>query len=158
MSQVQQATEYSAQSSAPVTEHHAEAFVIEEDVHPSDIGVDAVCAEFVAQNHEALPNIVSNIRPYVSSSRPHVSSSDFVDNSVHALGAHAEATEATVIESGPIEKATPEAWSASTAAEATVLQEPDICSEPDRKPPAVNHSEPWACSAASVGQQGSDAQ
>jgi hypothetical protein len=51
---------------------------------------------------------------------------NYQDDNVHALGHDQQVTEVSVIESGPMEKATLEAWSASTSGQAQVLiQEQD---------------------------------
>jgi hypothetical protein len=141
----------STTTSLPVTrmpDQQAHATVVEYDVHPSDTTVDAVEAEFMGQDYGATLN------SYESSTPPAAEASQMVgdvqQNEVDftATTTLGEATEATVIESGPMEKATPEAWSAAPAAEALVLEEGGLESsmvvELDSKPPAIDHTQqPW---------------
>lgn len=110
----------SSSSLADEQEQPAQATLVEDDdAHPSEITAHAVQAEFI-------PPVARLGHPALHY------------NAVPAV----TATEATVIESGPAEKATPEAWSAAPAAEATVLQDDGIHQEIidlDCKPPARDY-------------------
>lgn len=133
---------------ARMPQHHQAEAIVVEDLHPSDIIGYAVQAEFVGQDYGAAMNHrthqIENRPPATEAS--HVTSSE--DSEVEVLATATadttEVTEATVIESGPIEKATAEAWSVAPAAEAMVLQDggsEDRVVDTDSKPPAIDHSQ-----------------
>eukprot|EP00980_Cylindrotheca_fusiformis_P017142 scaffold5276_cov134-Cylindrotheca_fusiformis.AAC.9 len=137
---------YEGRDATPVArrpDQHAEATVVDYYEHPSDASVNAVQADLVGQdygahyeeNHHAQPTqLTAEASGYVESVQ-----------SVMATAASGEATEATVIESGPMDKVPADAWDAS-ATEALVLEDSTSdFADLDSKPPAV---EQWRSPAA----------
>lgn len=116
-----------------VPDQQAEATVVDYYEHPSDISVNAVQADLVGQDYGSHFDV-----DYAPTLAAPPQASGYVE-SVQSLMATAsgETTEATVIESGPMEKVTADAWDAS-ATEALVLEDStnDIV-DLDSKPPAV---------------------
>jgi hypothetical protein len=125
----------------------AEATVVEcYDVHPSEFVHNSVQAEFIGQDYSA------NSSPPVAAAATAAARIDNVYEVTDEM--EEEATEATVIESGPIEKATAEAWSSTIAEEARVLEEDTSNVEIvdlDSKPPAVDSATAWGSSQESDG-------
>ena len=130
-------------------DHHAAAVVIEESVHPSDIETNAVQAEFVSTSDAGTLHVDDNQQ---SASTEMVNSGNSI-GAVHAVpAAHAETMHATMIQSFPMQIATLDTWTASCEAEATVLQGENVgAGDADRKPPAVDHSAPFAYNHALPG-------
>lgn len=112
----------------------AEAAFVEYNVHPADISQNAVQAQFVAPVNAPLDQ-----------QNAATGGSSLDDPNLTAY----IAAEVTVIESGPAEKATAEAWSNTPAAEATVMDQPydhhDATELLDSKPPArgPRHEQPF---------------
>jgi hypothetical protein len=123
----------------------AEATVVEcYDVHPSEFVHNSVQAEFIGQHYSSTNSAES---PPVTAAATTTASIDNVYEVTDEM--EEEATEATVIESGPIEKATAEAWSSTVAEEARVLEEDTSNVEIvdlDSKPPAVDSATAWGSS------------
>jgi hypothetical protein len=107
----------SAQTNELIQDEHADAIatVVDYDVHPSEMTAGSVQAEFVGRSSIEVASdrqrnlVVENIAR--------------AENIVQASEVDREATEATVVDSGPIEKATAEAWSTGAAEEAVVIGE-----------------------------------
>lgn len=104
----------------------AQATIVDYDIHPSDLSVDAVQAEFVTLESQAV-NADCNTTPSVSIS--------------------VEATEATALDCYPLQnESSSEMWVAAPAAEATVLAEDEVDQEEldlDCKPPARNPTQQY---------------
>jgi hypothetical protein len=130
----------------------AEATVVEcFDLHPSEFVHNSVQAEFIGQDYSAN-FAASAASPPVAAAATSAASIDDVYEVTDEM--EEEATEATVIESGPIEKATAEAWSSTVAEEARVLEEDTSNVEMvdlDSKPPAVDSATAWVSSEESDG-------
>jgi hypothetical protein len=129
----------------------AEATIIGYGVHPADLSSEAVQAEFVGQDYPAGVGVVgvgdetmisaeaSQVTDLSTSAAYQVNGNEVQDDQDDRV------TEVEVIESGPMEKATAEAWSATTSGEAHVLEEaPDShVSTFDSKPPTDASHESW---------------
>jgi hypothetical protein len=120
---------------ARMPDQQAEATIVDhDDDHPSDISVNVVQADLVGQDYGSHFD-----SDYAPTQAPTTQASGYVESVQSVMGtASGEATEATVIESGPMDKVTADAWDAS-ATEALVLE--DSTSEIvdlDSKPPAVD--------------------
>lgn len=107
-------------------ETQAEATVIGYDAHPAEFSADAVCAEYVGQEEISSHHVPT----HNSSELIAAEASEVTDSSTSGTyqinGEEAQEeniTEVDVIESGPMEKATAEAWSASTSGEAQVMED-----------------------------------
>ncbi len=104
----------------------AEATIIGYDAHPAELAMDAVQAEYVGHDFHSSIHLEGNdIEEFISAEASEVtSSSTSAINQINVEAAiEQHITEVNVIESGPMEKATTEAWSASNSREAQVLQE-----------------------------------
>ena len=132
----------------------AEATVVEcYDEHPSEFAHNSVQAEFIGQDYSV------NSSPPVAAAATTSASIDNVYEVTDEM--EEEATEATVIESGPIEKATAEAWSSIVAEEARVLEGDTSIVEIvdlDSKPPAVDSATAWGSSQENDGVAFADEQ
>ncbi|KAL3935726.1 MAG: hypothetical protein SGBAC_008809 [Bacillariaceae sp.] len=142
---------------ARMPSQQAEATVVEYDVHPADISVHAVQADLVGvgQDFDSRVNTShAQVADYQSTTVT-AHASEFIETAQSVTTTVAgDATEATVIESGPIDKVTADAWDATTT-EALVLQDSNMdIVDLDSKPPAV---EDWPLqreqNAAYVGQE-----
>jgi hypothetical protein len=104
--QQQQTYENENENASATVENNAIATVVDYDVHPSEMMERSVQAEFVGR-----------------SSSVNVAAANRSEN-ISEINETEETTEATVLDSGPIEKATVEAWSTmTTPEEAQVLIE-----------------------------------
>ena len=102
----QQTYENENENASATVENNATATVVDYDVHPSEMMERSVQAEFVGR-----------------SSSVNVAAANRSDN-ISEINETEETTEAIVVDSGPIEKATVEAWSTmTTTEEAQVLLE-----------------------------------
>lgn len=106
----------------------ADATVIGYDVHPAELSIDAVQAEYVGNNYQSSMHLTgTHTDAFISAEASEVTDSStsatYQINGAETVDDHI--TEVDVIESGPMEKATAEAWSASTSGEAHVLEELD---------------------------------
>jgi hypothetical protein len=123
----------------------AEATVVDYDLHPSETSADAVQAEFIGQDYNTslgYGHSMENTMPSTEVSHVAELAHEAVDIDGNSME---EATEATVIESGPMEKATAEAWSAAPAEEAQVLEDDttNTIVVLNSKPPAADESQLW---------------
>ena len=124
-------------------DQQAEATVVEYDVHPSELMGDGVHAELIGHDFSgAVEPTHQDASPPVASAAAAASPPSDAYEVVEDTAAD-HATEATVIESGPVaDKATAEAWSSSLTEEARVLQDEvaaDNVVDLDSKPPANNN-------------------
>jgi hypothetical protein len=104
--QQQQTYKNENENASATVENNAIATVVDYDVHPSEMMERSVQAEFVGR-----------------SSSVNVAAANRSEN-ISEINENEETTEATVLDSGPIEKATVEAWSTmTTTEEAQVLIE-----------------------------------
>lgn len=131
--------------------HQAEATIIGYEVHPAELASDAIQAEFVGQDYQAdtdpvgasdeaiMPAEASQVTSLSSSATYHVNGAEIGDDQDEHV------TEVAVIESGPMDKATMEAWSATTSGEAQVLEEAPYShiSPFDSKPSPDVDQESW---------------
>ena len=146
--------------SVDVPDQHAEATIVEYDIHPSDILRDDVHAELIGHDFSGAMELThQDASPPVASAAAAASPpSDAYEVVEDTEEDHA--AEATVIESGPIAdncKATAESWSSSLTEEAHVLQEEvtiDAVVDLDSKPPASNYSQPpWRMNGFAVADE-----
>jgi hypothetical protein len=104
----------------------AEATVIGYDAHPAEFAADAVRAEYVGQEEISMHHLsTGNSNELISAEASEIADSS-TSGTYQINGEEADDEDVTrvdVIESGPMEKATAEAWSASTSGEAQVLEE-----------------------------------
>mmetsp|Transcript_35922 Transcript_35922/g.86805 ORF Transcript_35922/g.86805 Transcript_35922/m.86805 type:complete len:1422 (-) Transcript_35922:2467-6732(-) len=142
---------------ARMPSQQAEATVVDYDVHPADISVNAVQADLVGQDYDSRYN---SSQAQVAADYPSTTvtahASEFIETAQTVTATVAgDATEATVIESGPIDKVTADAWDATTT-EALVLQDSNMdIVDLDSKPPAVEDwSPPREQNIEDVGQEG----
>ena len=103
----------------------AEATIIGFDAHPTELSMEAVQAEYVGQDYSAAAVDVAAGGEVVPAQASEVTgSSNTGTYQINGQEVEEEqVTEVDVIESGPMEKATAEAWSATTSGEARVLAE-----------------------------------
>jgi hypothetical protein len=153
-------------SSMPVARmpsQQAEATVVDYDVHPADISVHAVQADLVGQDYNAQYNNSSQAQEVAADYHPSTTvtahASEFIETAQNITATvTGDATEATVIESGPMDKVTADAWDATTT-EALVLQDSDMnIVDLDSKPPAVEDWPPQREASATYSEPGSQIQ
>ncbi|CAJ1960955.1 unnamed protein product [Cylindrotheca closterium] len=126
---------------ARMPSQQAEATVVDYDVHPADISVHAVQADLVGQEHYHGDSQYNSSQAQVTDYPPTTvtaHASEFIETAQSVIATVAgDATEATVIESGPMDKVTADAWDATTT-EALVLEDSNMdIVDLDSKPPAV---------------------
>lgn len=109
-------TTYTMSESGIATEATVVDYVEES---PSNLSLDAVRAEFVGQDYNAEVEVEES-DGRESQNASHTIETELVQGSVE-MGR--STTEATVIDSAPMEKATADAWSGAPAEEARVLQD-----------------------------------
>lgn len=131
----------------------AEVTAVEYEVHPAEITADAVQAEFVGQEfNTSAQSSESGQEQLISAEGAQVTRLS-TERTYAVDGNHVEeeeVTEVAVIESGPMEKATAEAWSASPSGEAQVLEQMTTVAAAtlDAKPPASAGTDSWEAGVA----------